>query len=223
MPGARGGVGLPRGPGRLCDDEGVIVDRAVYVDGERKECGDLSDELAGLRAHGSAGSFLWIGLKDPTHAEFDEVNDELQLHALAVEDAARGAVPAVHAGGIQKPAFAQRRRVGATARRLQDLAALPVAGPVFGRLELDRIAAEHRLAREAAEGEEGVVDVDEAEVLVLQGRRERRLPVDLQRFPDRRGQDEGRDGHSSAPAPIRARSCARLISAKWWSGAHFLR
>ena len=74
----------------LCNDGRVIVDRASYVDGERRECGDLSDELAALRADGRPGSFLWIGLKDPTQAEFDEVNDELQLHPLAVEDAVHG-------------------------------------------------------------------------------------------------------------------------------------
>jgi magnesium transporter len=34
--------------------------------------------------------FLWIGLKDPTDAEFDLVRDELKLHPLAVEDAVKG-------------------------------------------------------------------------------------------------------------------------------------
>ena len=38
----------------------------------------------------AADGFLWIGLKDPTDAEFDEVNDELALHPLAVEDAVKG-------------------------------------------------------------------------------------------------------------------------------------
>ena len=69
---------------------GVIVDQAIYVDGIRRPCGDLSDELGALRTAGSAGDFLWIGLKDPTQAEFDEVDDELQLHPLAVEDAIKG-------------------------------------------------------------------------------------------------------------------------------------
>ena len=81
---------LPGPPIVLCHDGRVIVDQAVYIDGARRDCGDLSDELAALRALGSPGNFLWIGLKDPTHAEFDEVNDELQLHALAVEDAVQG-------------------------------------------------------------------------------------------------------------------------------------
>ena len=68
----------------------VIVDQALYVDGARRPCGDLSDELAALRAEGTPGNFLWIGLKNPTLAEFEEVNAELQLHPLAVEDAIQG-------------------------------------------------------------------------------------------------------------------------------------
>jgi magnesium transporter len=68
----------------------VIVDRAIYVDGRRRPCGDLRGELAALRRRGDDGSFLWIGLKDPTQAEFDEVNIELALHPLAVEDAVQG-------------------------------------------------------------------------------------------------------------------------------------
>jgi magnesium transporter len=68
----------------------VIVDRAIYEDGLRRPCGDLSDELAGLRASSDHTGFLWIGLKDPTREEFDEVNTELALHPLAVEDAVNG-------------------------------------------------------------------------------------------------------------------------------------
>jgi magnesium transporter len=51
-------------------------------------CGDLSDELDALREakHG----FIWIGLKDPTDAEFALVNEELKLYPLAVEDAVKG-------------------------------------------------------------------------------------------------------------------------------------
>ena len=68
----------------------MIVDSALYLDGRRAPCGDLSDELAALRETGGPGDFLWIGLKDPTRAEFDEVDDELKLHPLAVEDAVKG-------------------------------------------------------------------------------------------------------------------------------------
>jgi len=66
------------------------VDRAIYVDGHRRPCGDLADELSALREKGDDGSFLWIGLKDPTQAEFDEVDTDLGLHPLAVEDAVHG-------------------------------------------------------------------------------------------------------------------------------------
>jgi magnesium transporter len=66
----------------------VIVDKAIYRNGRRQGCGDLSDELDVLRlAH---DGFLWIGLKDPTDEEFDLVNEELHLHPLAVEDAVNG-------------------------------------------------------------------------------------------------------------------------------------
>ena len=68
----------------------MIVDQALYREGRRLPCGDLSDELDRLRDDRSGNGFLWIGLKDPTDEEFDLVNDELQLHPLAVEDAVKG-------------------------------------------------------------------------------------------------------------------------------------
>lgn len=66
----------------------VIVDKAMYLDGVRQSCGDPSVELERLRERGEG--FLWIGVKDPTDAEFAEINDELRLHPLAVEDAVSG-------------------------------------------------------------------------------------------------------------------------------------
>jgi magnesium transporter len=66
----------------------VIVDKAIYRNGRRQPCGDLSDELDSLRLH--RDGFLWIGLQDPTDEEFDLVNAELHLHPLAVEDAVKG-------------------------------------------------------------------------------------------------------------------------------------
>jgi magnesium transporter len=69
----------------------VIVDQAVYREGKRQECADLSDALAQLRADGAPDSdFVWIGLKDPTPEEFAFVVTELDLHPLAVEDALVG-------------------------------------------------------------------------------------------------------------------------------------
>ncbi len=66
----------------------MIIDAAVYRHGERQPCADLSDELERVREEGHG--WIWIGLKDPTDAEFDLVKDELQLHPLAVEDAVDG-------------------------------------------------------------------------------------------------------------------------------------
>jgi len=66
------------------------MDQAIYRGGRRLPCGDLSDALDELRAGEDDKAFLWIGLKDPTQAEFDLVNEELRLHPLAVEDAVKG-------------------------------------------------------------------------------------------------------------------------------------
>ncbi|MFD3995671.1 magnesium and cobalt transport protein CorA [Streptomyces sp. NPDC058548] len=64
----------------------VIVDSAIYRDGRRTDGpADLSDALAEARATGDA--FLWVGLYEPTEAEFDHVASEFALHPLAVEDA----------------------------------------------------------------------------------------------------------------------------------------
>lgn len=70
----------------------VIIDKALYRDGRRGSCGDLSDELDTLRSGGTSTDFLWIGLKDPSMAELEHVNQELglQLHPLAIEDAVSG-------------------------------------------------------------------------------------------------------------------------------------
>jgi magnesium transporter len=64
----------------------VIVDCAIYRDGRRLERpSDYSDALDEARATGDA--FLWIGLHEPTEAEFDLVTREFGLHRLAAEDA----------------------------------------------------------------------------------------------------------------------------------------
>ena len=70
----------------------VIIDKALYRDGRRDSCGDLSDELDAIRATGSPTDFIWIGLKDPSMSELEQVNDELGLglHPLALEDAVMG-------------------------------------------------------------------------------------------------------------------------------------
>ncbi len=65
----------------------MIVDAALYRDGTRipVDC-DLSD-LAGVRARGGPGDFVWVGLHEPDRAELDQVAEIFGLHTLAVEDA----------------------------------------------------------------------------------------------------------------------------------------
>jgi len=63
----------------------VIVDCAVYANGVRRE-GELAVADA-LEASREAGNFVWIGLHEPTAAEFEAVKNEFELHELAVEDA----------------------------------------------------------------------------------------------------------------------------------------
>ena len=64
----------------------VIVDSAVYRDGQRQDSPeDLSAALA--EARGIADAFLWVGLHEPTESEFAQVTSGFGLHPLAVEDA----------------------------------------------------------------------------------------------------------------------------------------
>ncbi|MGW2231686.1 magnesium/cobalt transporter CorA [Streptomyces formicae] len=64
----------------------MIVDCAIYREGRRTEGPeDFSAALEEARASGHA--FVWIGLHEPTEAEFDKVSQEFGLHPLAVEDA----------------------------------------------------------------------------------------------------------------------------------------
>jgi len=65
----------------------VIVDCAVYDHGVRRP-GRLRVEEA-LEAAREPGSFVWIGLHEPTPSEFDAVRHEFALHELAVEDAVK--------------------------------------------------------------------------------------------------------------------------------------
>jgi magnesium transporter len=64
----------------------VIVDCALYHHGVREVTeGTWADALATARSQ--QGSFMWVGLHDPTEAELDKVAHEFRLHKLAVEDA----------------------------------------------------------------------------------------------------------------------------------------
>jgi magnesium transporter len=63
----------------------VIVDCAVYSNGMRRPGAlALSDALEASRER---GSFVWIGLYEPTLDEFEAARCEFELHPLAVEDA----------------------------------------------------------------------------------------------------------------------------------------
>ncbi|MQA81526.1 MAG: magnesium/cobalt transporter CorA [Streptosporangiales bacterium] len=63
----------------------MLVDCAIYRHGNRETAPkDLSDALDEAR---SKDGFLWVGLFEPSQAEFDDVAAEFDLHELAVEDA----------------------------------------------------------------------------------------------------------------------------------------
>jgi magnesium transporter len=63
----------------------VIVDMAVYENGLRRP-GELRLEDA-FDASREPGAFAWIGLVEPSDAEFEAVRREFDLHELAIEDA----------------------------------------------------------------------------------------------------------------------------------------
>jgi magnesium transporter len=65
----------------------MIVDCAAYEGGRRRE-GELSMERAG-EAAGEEGTFVWVGVAEPSEAEFQAIGAEFGLHELAVEDAVR--------------------------------------------------------------------------------------------------------------------------------------
>ncbi|HET8815236.1 MAG TPA: magnesium and cobalt transport protein CorA [Solirubrobacterales bacterium] len=65
----------------------MIVDCAAYEGGRRRE-GELSMERAG-EAASEDGTFVWLGVFEPTEAEFKAIAAEFDLHELAVEDAVR--------------------------------------------------------------------------------------------------------------------------------------
>ena len=65
----------------------MIVDCAAYERGRRRE-GELSLKQAGAAA-AEAGTFVWLGVVEPSEEEFKAVAEEFGLHELAVEDAVR--------------------------------------------------------------------------------------------------------------------------------------
>ena len=66
----------------------MIVDNALYRNGERVDLGTDTHDLAGVRAKATgADDFVWVGLHEPDRDELEAVADLYDLHELAVEDA----------------------------------------------------------------------------------------------------------------------------------------
>ncbi|MER6672547.1 magnesium and cobalt transport protein CorA [Streptomyces sp. NPDC000983] len=65
----------------------AVVDCAVYRDGARVESGEQLSPHEAMRHVRRDGGFVWIGLHEPTEAEFAGIAGEFGLHPLAVEDA----------------------------------------------------------------------------------------------------------------------------------------
>jgi magnesium transporter len=64
----------------------MIVDCAVYEQGHRRR-GHVGLGEAYDACRNTDDALVWIGLHEPTEAEFDSVTREFNLHELAVEDA----------------------------------------------------------------------------------------------------------------------------------------
>ena len=66
----------------------MIVDCALYRDGERMPLTVSGDDLSAVRETPRRdGDFVWLGLHEPDEAELDRVTELFSLHPLAVEDA----------------------------------------------------------------------------------------------------------------------------------------
>jgi magnesium transporter len=65
----------------------MIVDCAAYEEGRRRQ-GELPVEGAS-EAAAEHGTFVWVGVVEPSEEEFQAVAAEFGLHELAVEDAVR--------------------------------------------------------------------------------------------------------------------------------------
>ncbi|MFI1099027.1 magnesium and cobalt transport protein CorA [Streptomyces melanogenes] len=65
----------------------AVVDCAVYRDGLRTQADSCLSPREAMRRVQEDGGFAWIGLHEPTEAEFAGIAAEFGLHPLAVEDA----------------------------------------------------------------------------------------------------------------------------------------
>lgn len=63
----------------------MILDHALYRDGQRALDGSsITEMIASARKD---GGFVWVGVSEPTSAEFDGLVQDFEFHPLAVEDA----------------------------------------------------------------------------------------------------------------------------------------
>ena len=65
----------------------AVVDCAIYRDGTRVRTDVPLTPHTAMRQVRRDGGFVWIGLHEPTEAEFAGIAREFGLHPLAVEDA----------------------------------------------------------------------------------------------------------------------------------------
>jgi len=69
----------------LRDDSNMIVDYALYLNGQRyNEPSNLPELIMKAR---NDGGFVWLGLAEPTQTEFDKIMGDFRFHPLAIEDA----------------------------------------------------------------------------------------------------------------------------------------
>src|SRR4051795_9890687 len=62
----------------------MLVDCVLYSDGKREPVGMAE---AVRKARSVPGSFVWLGLHEPTYDEFDDLALYFAPHPLAIEDA----------------------------------------------------------------------------------------------------------------------------------------
>ncbi len=65
----------------------MIVDCAHYESGQRQHEGPIEIAEAAKRCGSGANSFAWVGLKEPSAEELEQVGEAFGLHRLALEDA----------------------------------------------------------------------------------------------------------------------------------------
>lgn len=80
-------LGRGKGPSPVVEgDHNAVVDCAIYKDGARQEDPKSLDEAYRAMQRGN-GSFVWLGLFEPSFDELSFIADQFNLHPLAVEDA----------------------------------------------------------------------------------------------------------------------------------------